>query len=77
MRGHVKVKGEIMFFPSPESVDMFSDELPAPSSEGAGSKGGPAPSDEVMWEYRWENKDGEKVHGPFTSTQMLEWVTSG
>ena len=72
-----KVKGELccVFFPEP--VDMFSEELPASSSEEAGSTGGPAPSDEVMWEYRWENKDDEKVHGPFTSTQMLEWVTSG
>jgi CD2 antigen cytoplasmic tail-binding protein 2 len=27
-----------------------------------------------MWEYRWENTEGAKVHGPFTSTQMSEWV---
>ncbi|KAL5016861.1 hypothetical protein ScPMuIL_006450 [Solemya velum] len=30
--------------------------------------------DEVMWEYKWEQTDDAEVHGPFTSTQMLNWV---
>lgn len=51
------------------------------SEEGAGSEGGGgghAPSlDEVMWEYKWENSAEDKVHGPFTSTQMLQWVNEG
>ena len=56
-----------------EPVDMFAE---ADTSEGAGSGGGhtSSPLTDVMWEYKWENKDGVKVHGPFSSTQMLEWV---
>lgn len=27
-------------------------------------------SDEVLWEYKWENKDDSEVYGPFTSQQM-------
>ena len=52
---------------------MFADMV----SKGAGSGGGggPAPlSDEVMWEYKWENSEGGEVHGPFSSTQMQQWV---
>ena len=33
--------------------------------------------DEVMWEYQWKNEEGEEMHGPFSSTQMSEWVTNG
>lgn len=55
-----------------EPVDMFSDQPPSP----AASKPGAAPvlMDSVMWEYKWENKEDAEVHGPFTSTQMSEWV---
>ena len=62
----------------PEPVDMFADA--EPSSEGVGSTGDHAPSSletEVMWEYKWKNEEGDKVHGPFTSTQMLQWVNEG
>ena len=62
---------------------MFSDEPPpsststssgqAGSSSGGVGTGLGADSD-VMWEYKWENKEEAKVHGPFTSTQMSEWV---
>ena len=41
------------------------------SSSGAGPSS--EPSDE-MWEYRWEDKNDAEVHGPFTSSQMLEWT---
>lgn len=27
-------------------------------------------SEEVMWEYRWENEDKSEIYGPFTSQQM-------
>ena len=30
-------------------------------------------SSEVMWEYKWKTED-EEVHGPFTSSQMLQWT---
>ncbi|XP_034749337.1 CD2 antigen cytoplasmic tail-binding protein 2 [Etheostoma cragini] len=34
-------------------------------------------SEEVMWEYKWENKDDSEVFGPFTSQQMQGWVDEG
>ncbi|KAJ0000938.1 hypothetical protein NQD34_005958 [Periophthalmus magnuspinnatus] len=34
-------------------------------------------SDEVMWEYRWENQDSSEVYGPFSSQQMQDWVDEG
>jgi len=33
--------------------------------------------EEVMWEYKWENEEGVELHGPFSSSQMLEWTESG
>ena len=63
--------GGIIFL---EPVDMFSD-APAASSEV--SQTGPPRLNDVMWEYKWENKEEAEVHGPFTSQQMLEWVNEG
>ena len=34
----------------------------------------PSASDEVMWEYKWEDKDGEEIHGPYSSSDMLKWT---
>lgn len=34
----------------------------------------PDASDEVMWEYKWEDKDGEEIHGPYSSSEMLKWT---
>ncbi|KAI3359529.1 hypothetical protein L3Q82_013921, partial [Scortum barcoo] len=34
-------------------------------------------SDEVMWEYKWDNEDNSEVYGPFTSQQMQDWVDEG
>ncbi|XP_061606597.1 CD2 antigen cytoplasmic tail-binding protein 2 isoform X3 [Phyllopteryx taeniolatus] len=34
-------------------------------------------SEEVLWEYRWENEDKSEVYGPFTSQQMQDWVDEG
>jgi CD2 antigen cytoplasmic tail-binding protein 2 len=31
-------------------------------------------SEEIMWEYKWEDKDDAQLYGPFTSSQMLEWT---
>ncbi|KAK3083991.1 hypothetical protein FSP39_006385 [Pinctada imbricata] len=36
-------------------------------------KDAPPESDAVMWEYKWEDKDDAEIHGPFTSSQMLQW----
>ena len=30
-------------------------------------------SSEVMWHYKWQKEDAD-VHGPFSSSQMQEWV---
>ncbi|XP_033748039.1 CD2 antigen cytoplasmic tail-binding protein 2-like [Pecten maximus] len=29
---------------------------------------------EVMWEYKWEEQEDAEMHGPFTSSQMLQWT---
>lgn len=55
-----------------EPVDMFS-EQPVSSTSSAPSAPQPA-MDAVMWEYKWENTEEAEIHGPFTSTQMSEWV---
>ena len=56
-----------------EPVDMFADAT-GPSNTTSVAK---PLTDEVMWEYRWKNEEGEEMHGPFSSTQMSEWVTNG
>lgn len=32
--------------------------------------------DAVLWEYKW-SKDAAETYGPYTSTQMHQWTTSG
>ena len=50
----------------------------APGSGSAHTASSTAPSlEEVMWEYKWENEEGVELHGPFSSSQMLEWTESG
>ncbi|XP_060579134.1 CD2 antigen cytoplasmic tail-binding protein 2 homolog isoform X4 [Ruditapes philippinarum] len=34
-------------------------------------------SNEVMWEYKWEDKDDEEIHGPYLSSEMLKWSEDG
>ncbi|XP_054166996.1 CD2 antigen cytoplasmic tail-binding protein 2 homolog [Oppia nitens] len=34
-------------------------------------------SDEVMWEFKWDDTDEAKVFGPHSSQQMNDWVTEG
>jgi len=72
-----------------EDDDMFGDgfeakkdDTPAPSSSSAAgvSIGGESisdPSDEVKWEFKWEDKEDAPVYGPHTSTEMQAWVTEG
>jgi hypothetical protein len=59
---------------------MFAD-MEEPSTSASSSSVGGASSaskiDEVSWEYKWENKDGAEVHGPFTSKQMADWAEEG
>jgi hypothetical protein len=32
---------------------------------------------EVMWEYKWDDEGEEELFGPYTSTQMQQWVDDG
>lgn len=34
-------------------------------------------TNEVMWEYRWEDKDDAETHGPYSSSEMLKWSDDG
>lgn len=68
--------------------DMFGDGFEAkkddaPSKEdesGAAAAAGGSisdASDEVRWEFKWEDKEEAPVYGPHTSTEMHSWVTEG
>ena len=52
---------------------MFSEE-PATTAPSSSKPTTAVAIESVMWEYKWENSDEAKIHGPFTSTQMSEWV---
>ena len=30
-------------------------------------------TNQVKWEYKWEDKDDAEIHGPYTSQEMYEW----
>ncbi|OWF45363.1 CD2 antigen cytoplasmic tail-binding protein 2-like [Mizuhopecten yessoensis] len=44
-----------------------------PATDPAGKPPATDPT-EVMWEYKWEEVEDAEMHGPFTSTQMLQWT---
>lgn len=63
-----------------EELDMFGDKFdekltskPQDTQEEEGNR----VSDEVMWEYKWENEENSEIYGPFTSQQMQGWVDEG
>ncbi|KAM4698414.1 CD2 antigen cytoplasmic tail-binding protein 2 [Rhinophrynus dorsalis] len=58
----------------PVEIDMFADEV---EEEKLEKKGGSVLVDEILWEYKWENKEGAELYGPFTSSQMQDWVDQG
>ncbi|KAG9461972.1 hypothetical protein GDO78_015228 [Eleutherodactylus coqui] len=60
--------------PPAPALDMFADEV---AEEKLATKDVVHADDDVLWEYRWENKEGAELYGPFTSTQMQEWVDDG
>ncbi|KAL3986701.1 hypothetical protein ACER0C_013816 [Sarotherodon galilaeus] len=61
-----------------DELDMFGDKFDEKHGETAEDKDdNKRVSDEVMWEYKWENKDSSEVYGPFTSQQMQDWVDEG
>nr|XP_023968318.1 CD2 antigen cytoplasmic tail-binding protein 2 [Chrysemys picta bellii] len=50
---------------------------PAGGAAALQAEDGEEPLAEVMWEYKWENTNGAELYGPFSSTQMQEWVSQG
>ncbi|XP_040296864.1 CD2 antigen cytoplasmic tail-binding protein 2 [Bufo bufo] len=60
--------------PPAPALDMFADEV---EEEKLATKEVAQTTDEVLWEYKWENKEGAELYGPFTSVQMQEWVDDG
>ncbi|XP_074854522.1 CD2 antigen cytoplasmic tail-binding protein 2 [Carettochelys insculpta] len=70
----------------PPALDMFAEDIDEASlrTQAAGGveavaqpQGGEEPLAEVMWEYKWENTNGAELYGPFSSSQMQEWVNQG
>ena len=57
-----------------EPIDMFADTVTSTESAAVAP---PLSLSEVQWEYKWAREEGAEVHGPFSSTQMAQWVESG
>ncbi|XP_070837865.1 CD2 antigen cytoplasmic tail-binding protein 2 [Chaetodon trifascialis] len=63
-----------------DELDMFADkfdDMHGSKSENKEKEGDERVSDEVMWEYKWDNDDNSEIYGPFTSQQMQDWVDEG
>ncbi|XP_034566994.1 CD2 antigen cytoplasmic tail-binding protein 2 [Notolabrus celidotus] len=61
-----------------DELDMFGDKFDESQGKRSGDKQDDENvSDEVMWEYRWENEDGAEIYGPYNSQQMQDWVDEG
>ncbi|GFV47627.1 CD2 antigen cytoplasmic tail-binding protein 2 [Trichonephila clavipes] len=56
-----------------EKVDENKVSLPAPRTPSP-SADAVDPESEVMWEFKWEDKDEAKIYGPYPTTQMQQWV---
>ncbi|KAM3598985.1 uncharacterized protein V6R79_025193 [Siganus canaliculatus] len=63
-----------------DELDMFGEKFDESHRGKSGNKqeeDGTRVSDEVLWEYKWENEEGSEIYGPFTSQQMQDWVDEG
>ncbi|KAM7371711.1 hypothetical protein PAMP_008923 [Pampus punctatissimus] len=63
-----------------DELDMFGDEFDEKHGHTSQDKEDTEDrrvSEEVMWEYKWDNEDKSEVYGPFTSQQMQDWVDEG
>ncbi|KAI8492547.1 CD2 antigen cytoplasmic tail-binding protein 2 [Branchiostoma belcheri] len=71
-------------------LDMFGDSLDKEKGGSAQAKNGDTTnnseskekgedpvSDEVSWEFKWENQPDAEVYGPHPSSQMLQWTEEG
>ena len=34
-------------------------------------------SDEVLWEYKWDQEENSEIYGQYSSEQMLQWTEEG
>ena len=53
----------------------FSNEATAATEEAGDDKA--KISNEVQWEFKWENEDKAEIHGPHSTAEMQEWVEQG
>ncbi|XP_069044394.1 CD2 antigen cytoplasmic tail-binding protein 2 [Lepisosteus oculatus] len=61
-----------------EQLDMFADKIDGTEGEKRKEEEErETVSQEVMWEYKWENKENSELYGPFSSQQMQDWVDQG
>ncbi|KAM6957892.1 LOW QUALITY PROTEIN: CD2 antigen cytoplasmic tail-binding protein 2 [Aplochiton taeniatus] len=58
-------------------LDMFADKIDEKQGAVSYNENNQTAIDEVMWEYKWENKDNSELYGPFSSQQMQGWVDEG
>lgn len=54
--------------------DMFEDDTKAKSSADTTST---FPSEQVFWEFKWEDKEDVQIHGSFSNDQMIKWQQEG
>ncbi|KAG5831948.1 hypothetical protein ANANG_G00285900 [Anguilla anguilla] len=63
-----------------DELDMFADQidcLDKGKTQEQEEMSSEMLSEEVMWEYRWQNDDKAELYGPFSSQQMQDWVDEG
>jgi len=59
---------------------MFADNFNPKSNVEAKPSAPIVPVDfdtEVMWEFKWEDTQDAEVHGPHSSSKMLQWQENG
>ena len=65
---------EAAFRAGADNIEENKKEVDNSSTEKEESSG---QLEEIMWEYKWENKDDAKHFGPFPTSQMILWTEEG
>ncbi|XP_077415521.1 CD2 antigen cytoplasmic tail-binding protein 2 [Vanacampus margaritifer] len=60
-----------------DELDMFGEKFDEKHGTQDDEEEGKRVSEEVLWEYKWENEEKSEIYGPFTSQQMQDWVDEG
>ncbi|XP_045172749.2 CD2 antigen cytoplasmic tail-binding protein 2 homolog [Mercenaria mercenaria] len=60
-----------------KNSDAAKNETSAETNDKAKESKDVLDTDEVMWEYKWEDKDDAEIHGPYSSSEMLKWSEDG